>query len=56
MQKYLFWYAGIFAALIVGILACIAWIACMLFFQPAPQAAYYPGAQLVREVIFHAAV
>lgn len=55
MQKYLFWYAWIFAALIAGILACIILIACMLF-SPAPQAAYHPGAHLVMEVLSHATV
>ena len=56
MQKHLFLYAGIFAALITGILACLIWIAWMLFFQNPPQAAFYPGAQLVKEAFCYAAI
>lgn len=55
MQKHLFLAAWIMAALALGILVCIGLILYMLFFQQ-PQSAYYPGAYLVREAIFHAAM
>ena len=42
------------SALALGILVCIGLILYMLFFQQ-PQNAYYPGAYLVREAVFHAA-
>ena len=54
MQKHLFLAAWIMAALALGILVCIGLILYMLFFQH-PQSAYYPGAYLVREAVFHAA-
>lgn len=55
MQKHLFLYAWIFGALILGILICLGLIAWMLFFR-APLPAFYHEAQLVKEVLFHAAV
>ena len=54
MQKHLFLYAGIFALLITGIVFCLGMLAWMLFFQPEPHAAWYPGAQLVKEALNHA--
>lgn len=55
MQKHLFLYAWIFGALILGILVCLGLIAWMLFFRE-PLPAFHHGAQLVKEVFFHAAV
>ena len=53
MMKHLFWYPWIMAALVAGILACLALIAHMLLSGP-PQPAYYPDAQLVLEGMCHA--
>lgn len=53
MMKHLFWYPWIMAALLLGIVVCAGLIVHMLFFQ-APQAAYHPGAQLVKEAVLHA--
>lgn len=55
MQKHLFLYAWIFGALVLGILVCIGAIAWMLLTH-APQPAFYPEAQLVQEVLSHAAI
>ena len=55
MQKHLFLYAWIFGALTLGILVCLGLIAWMLFFRE-PLPAFHHGAQLVKEVFFHAAV
>lgn len=55
MQKHLFLYTWIFGALILGILICLGLIAWMLFFRE-PFPAFYHEAQLVKEVLFHAAV
>ena len=55
MQKHLFIYAWIFAALILGILVCLGLIAWMLL-SPAPQPAFFYKAQFVKEVLSHAAV
>lgn len=52
MQKHLFWYPWVLAALALGILVCIGLIVRMLFFQP--QAVFHPGVQLVKEAVFHA--
>lgn len=54
MQKHLFIYAWIFAALVLGILACLAAIAWMLLTPPAA-ARLGAGAQYVWEVVLHAA-
>lgn len=54
MQKHLFLYAWIFAALVLGILVCLGLIAWMLLTRQ-PQAAFH-GAQLVREVLSHASI
>lgn len=55
MQKHLFIYAGIFAALILGILVCLGLIAYMLLTQPA-RPVLGGGARLVQEVVSLAAV
>jgi len=55
MQKHLFLYAWIFGALILGILACLGWIAWMLLTR-APQPVFYYQAQFVKEVLSHAAI
>jgi len=55
MQKHLFLYAWIFAALAAGILVCLGLIAWMLLTRE-PQAAFHHGAQLVREVLAHASI
>ena len=53
MLKHLSWIPWIMAALVIGILACLALAISTLFFQP-PQAANYPGAVLVMEEAIHA--
>ena len=55
MFKHLHLYVWIFAALILGILACLGYIAWMLITH-APQPAFFREAQLVKEVFFHAAI
>jgi len=55
MQKHLFLYAWIFAVLVLGILACLGYIAWMLLFRQ-PQPTFFHEAQLVREVFAHASV
>ena len=53
MMKHLFWYPWIMAALVTGILVCMALIAYMLFFQPEPEF-ISPGAHFVMEGLHHA--
>ena len=55
MQKHLFLYAWIFGALILGILACLGYIAWMLLSRQL-QPAFFCEAQFVKEVLAHAAV
>lgn len=55
MQKHLFIYAWIFGALVLGILICLGYIAWMLIFHQ-PQPTFYHEAQLVKEVLTHAAI
>lgn len=55
MQKHLFLYAWIFAVLILGILICLGCIAWMLLAR-APQPVFFHEAQLVKEVLSHAAI
>lgn len=55
MQKHLFLYAGIFGAIILGILVCLGYISWMLFFRQ-PEPAFFYKAQFVQEVLSYAAV
>lgn len=55
MMKDLIWLPWAFAALILGILICLGMIAYLLFFAQ-PQAAYYPGAYLVKGAMAYAAL
>ena len=55
MQKHLFVYAWIFAALVLGILVCLGYIAWMLLTRQ-PHPAFFYKAQFVKEVLSLAAV
>lgn len=55
MFKHLFIYFWIFSVLILGILVCLGIIAWMLLTR-TPYTTFFPQAQLVKEMLFHAAI